>query len=52
MTSGELPVPNVTVTQRLLGLAAVRGCHPALAGSSEVDASGQGRGALDVAERR
>ena len=38
MTTGELPVPNVTVTQRLLGLAAVRGGHPALAGSSEVDA--------------
>jgi acyl-CoA synthetase (AMP-forming)/AMP-acid ligase II len=38
MTTGELPVPDVTVTQRLLGLAAVRGCHPALAGSSEVSA--------------
>ncbi|MEP7024950.1 MAG: AMP-binding protein, partial [Actinomycetota bacterium] len=36
MTTGEMPVPEVTVTQRLLGLAAARGCHPALAGSNEV----------------
>ena len=36
MTTGEQLVPDVSVTQRLLGTAAGRGSRPALAGSEEV----------------
>ena len=36
MTTGEQPVPDVSVTQRLLGTAAGCGSRPALAGSEEV----------------